>query len=119
MERSAHVYRIMRSAADSNPEIAAALAETERRRYHDATAIVRLIVGDDGFPPGMDAATAADLWFAITSYEVYETLTRDRRWSGARYENWIARVLEPLVRDVDHDEDCLNHEHHVRDRRLP
>jgi AcrR family transcriptional regulator len=97
MDRSADVHRIMQSAAGSDPEIAAALAEAERRRYRDAAAVVRLIAGDHGFAPGMDARTAADLWFAVTGYEVYELLTGNRRWSPTRYETWIARALEPIV----------------------
>lgn len=99
MDRSADVYRIMRSAATSDPEIASALAEVEDRRYQDAAAIVRLIAGGDGFSPGMDERTATDLWFALTSYEVYELLIRGRRWSKQRYEIWITRALEPLVGD--------------------
>ena len=97
MDRSADVHRIMLSAAGTDPEIASAVADAERRRHRDAAAIVRLIVGDQGFGPGMDARTAADLWFAVTSYEVYELLTGSRRWSPARYETWITRALEPIV----------------------
>lgn len=97
MQRSADVHRIMRSAASSDREIASALDEVERRRYHDARAIVGLIAGDQGFGPGVDARTAADLWFALTSYEVYELLTGGRGWSPARYETWISRALEPLL----------------------
>lgn len=97
MERSADMHRIMRSAAGSDPEIAATLEEAERRRYRDAAAIVALIAGDEGFGPDMDAPTAADVWFALTSYEVYELLIETRRWPLARYERWISRALEPLV----------------------
>ena len=98
MSRSADVHRIMRSAASSDPEIARALEELERRRYRDADAMVRLIAGDRGFGPDADARTAADLWFALTSYEVFELLTGVRGWSPARYETWISRSLEPLFR---------------------
>lgn len=97
MERSADVHRIMQSAAGLDPEIAATLAEAERRRYRDATQIVKLIVGEHGYAPGLDARTAADLWFAVTSYEVYELLTSTRRWSAARYETWITAALCPIV----------------------
>jgi AcrR family transcriptional regulator len=97
MERSADVHRIMRSAACTDPEIRAALTKAERLRYRDAVAVVRLIAADDGLGPGMDARTAADLWFALTSYEMYELLIGDRRWSPVRYETWITRSLEPLI----------------------
>jgi TetR/AcrR family transcriptional regulator, regulator of autoinduction and epiphytic fitness len=97
MERSADVHRIMQSAAGLDPEIAAALTEAERRRYRDASEIVGLIAGEHGFGPDMDARTAADLWFAVTSYEVYELLTGSRRWPPARYETWITAALCPLI----------------------
>lgn len=97
MERSADVYRIMRSAASTDGEVQAALREVERRRYRDSADLVRLIAGDDGFGPGIDADTAADLWFAVTSYEMYELLIGDRGWSPRTYELWVRRMLEPLV----------------------
>jgi AcrR family transcriptional regulator len=98
VERAADAHRIMASAADADPEIQAALAEVERLRYRDAATFVRLIAAGDGFGPGMGARTAADLWFALTSFETYDLLTRDRRWSPVRYETWIARSLEPIIR---------------------
>lgn len=97
MGRTTDVRRIMTSAAGTDPEIAAALAEVEGRRHRDAAAIVRLITGDHGFGSDMDARTAADLWFAFTSYEVHELLVGTRRWSPARYDAWIARSLEPII----------------------
>jgi AcrR family transcriptional regulator len=96
MERSADVRRIMRSAASTDSEIDDALDEAERRRYQDSVDIVRLIAGEDGFAPGMDAGTAADLWFALTSYEIYELLIGARAWSPEQYERWIGRTLESL-----------------------
>jgi AcrR family transcriptional regulator len=95
MERSVDVHRIMRSAASSDPEIADALAEAERLRYQDAAAFVRLIAGDD--VARTDAENATDLWFALTSYEVYDLLIADCGWSRARYETWMARILEPAM----------------------
>ena len=97
VERAADVHRIMTSAADADPEIRAALAEVERLRYLDAAAFVRLIAAGDGFGPGMDARTAADLWFALTSFQTYDLLNGARRWSPARYETWITRSLEPII----------------------
>jgi AcrR family transcriptional regulator len=97
MERSADVHRIMRSAAGSDPEVAAALAEAEHRRYRDSGDIVRLIAGTDGFGPSMDAETAADLWFALTGYETHQVLIGDRGWSPQRYEHWMARTLEVIL----------------------
>jgi len=86
----------MCSAAETDPDVAAALAEAERRRYRDATNIVRLIAGDE-LAPDIDARTAADLWFALTSYDVYRLLIDERRWPAARYESWITRALQPLL----------------------
>ena len=97
MERSADVQRIMRSAADSDPEVAAALDEAERRRFRDSMAIVEAIAGDDGFREGIDRRTAADLLFAATSYEMYELLIQRRRWSAGRYSEGVTRVLDQLL----------------------
>lgn len=97
MERSVDVRRLMRDAAAADTEVAAAVREAENLRHRDATHMVRVIVGERGFAVGMDARTAADLWFALTSYELYELLVRDRGWSVARYEKWITRTLEVLL----------------------
>jgi len=89
---------MMRGVEDAELEIRAALADVERLRYLDAAAIVRLIAAGDGFGPGMNARTAADLSFALTSFENYDLIIGARSWSSARYETWITRSLEPIIR---------------------
>lgn len=97
VERSADVYRILRGAATGDPEIAGVLSEAEARRYQDARSLVELIAGPDGLAGDVDVATAADLFYALTSYEIYELLVSDRGWPRDRWEEWTKRALECLV----------------------
>lgn len=96
LERTAGIHRMMRDAAAADPEIAAALVEIEARRYEDLRAVVELVAPDHAGAP--QRRRAADVLFAVASYEVHDLLVVTRGWSTTRWERWI---LEALARELD------------------
>ena len=98
MERSADIHRIMAGAAAGDQELQAALDEAHRRRYQDARAFVGLVAG--GLPGIPDLGHSADVFFAITSYEMYELLVNQRGWNSKQWHRWAYDTLSPTFGDV-------------------
>lgn len=91
--RSADVYRILVSAAWSDAEAAALLAEYMRRRDIGQGQIARLLARARALRPGLKEQDAADIIHALMSPELYRLLVIDRGWTPGRYEQWLAEAL--------------------------
>jgi TetR/AcrR family transcriptional regulator of autoinduction and epiphytic fitness len=91
LERTADIHRMMRDAASADPEIAAALVELEARRYEDACSIVDLVSPEEA--TAAQRRRAADVLFAVASYEVHDLLVVARGWSVTRWEQWFLHAI--------------------------
>jgi hypothetical protein len=49
--------------------------------------------------PGLKAAAAADILWAMTSPWLYRMLVQEQRWSRRRYGQWLYRSLRELLFD--------------------
>jgi AcrR family transcriptional regulator len=99
MSRTEPLYRILVSAAGSDPEAAALLAERTRQRQQGQGQIARVLAEAGALRPGLSESDAADIIHALMSPEVYRLLVGDRCWSPERYQQWLTRTLiEQLVR---------------------
>ena len=93
MARTEPVYRILVSAAGSDPDAAALLAEQTRIRQQGQGQIARLLAGAGALRPGLREREAEDIIHALMSPEVYRLLVGDRGWSPDRYEQWLRETL--------------------------
>ncbi len=91
--RAADVYRILVSAAGSDAEAAALLAEYTGRRDAGQGQIARLLDRAGALQPGLKERDAADVIHALMSPELYRLLVIDRGWTPGRYEKWLAQAL--------------------------
>jgi AcrR family transcriptional regulator len=91
--RTAPIYRILVSAAGSDPEASALLDELTRQRQQGQGRIATALARSDALRPGLRARDAADIIHALASPELYRLLVVDRKWSSDRYEQWLAAVL--------------------------
>ncbi len=91
--RSSDVYRILSSAADSDPAAAKLLADFQRQRDDGQGRIARSLAKARALRPGLREGDAADLIHALMSPELYRLLVIDRSWSLERYEEWLASTL--------------------------
>lgn len=91
--RVAPLYRILVSAAGSDPDAAALLDELTRQRQTGQRLIARSLAGAGALRPEHRERDAADLIHALMSPEVYRLLVLDRRWKPERYERWLAQTL--------------------------
>jgi AcrR family transcriptional regulator len=104
---AAHVRRIapragplvaqVRSAARSDPDLAAFLAHAEAGRYLGPSGLVGLIQEKGALRAGLAPELAADTMFAVSSYESYELLVGDRGWTPDEYEKWLGELLCRLL----------------------
>lgn len=93
MARTEPLHRILASAAGSDPDAAALLAEQERHRDRGQALIAGSLARSGALRPGLRERDAADIIHALMSPEVYRLLTRDRGWRQGRYRQWLAETL--------------------------
>jgi AcrR family transcriptional regulator len=93
MPRTEPLYRILVSAADSDPDAVALLAEQTRHRQQDQARVARSLARAGTLRPRLRERDAADIIHALSSPEVYRLLVSDRGWRLQRYQRWLTEVL--------------------------
>jgi TetR/AcrR family transcriptional regulator, regulator of autoinduction and epiphytic fitness len=93
MSRTEPLHRILLSAAGSDPEAAALLAELMRQRQHGHAQIAHSLARARALRPKLRERDADDILHALTSPEVYRLLVCDRGWPPERYEHWLTDIL--------------------------
>jgi AcrR family transcriptional regulator len=93
MSRAEPVHRILVSAAGSDPDAAALLAEQTRHRQQGQARIARSLARAGALRPKLRERDAADIIHALMSPEVYRLLVCDRGWPPERYEQWLKDIL--------------------------
>jgi TetR/AcrR family transcriptional regulator, regulator of autoinduction and epiphytic fitness len=91
--RTAPIYRILVSAAGSDPDAAALIDEQSRQRQEGQGRIARSLARAGALRPDLREREAADIIHALMSPEVYHLLVLDRGWSSERYERWLTGTL--------------------------
>ena len=91
--RTNDVYRVLVSAAGSDPAAAELLREIRQQRDRGQGNIARSLSRAHALKPGLRQRDAADLIHALMSPEVYLLLVGDRGWTPPRYREWLASTL--------------------------
>jgi AcrR family transcriptional regulator len=91
--RTAPIYRILVSAAASDPDAAALLDDLTRQRQQGQRVIGRLLARAGALQPELRERDASDIIHALMSPEVYRLLVVDRGWTAERYERWLRTTL--------------------------
>jgi TetR/AcrR family transcriptional regulator, regulator of autoinduction and epiphytic fitness len=97
--RSAPIYRILLSAAGSDPQAAGLLADYTRQRQAGQGQIALALARSGVLRPGLKEQDAADIIHALMSPEVYRLLVDERAWSLERYEQWLRDILVDQLLD--------------------
>jgi TetR/AcrR family transcriptional regulator, regulator of autoinduction and epiphytic fitness len=93
ISRTEPVYRILLSAAGSDPDAAALLAAQHRQRQQGQAQIARALARAGALRPELRERDAADIIHALMSPEVYWLLVSDRGWPLERFEQWLRDIL--------------------------
>jgi AcrR family transcriptional regulator len=92
-ERVAPLYRILVSAAGTDPDAAVLLDDLTRQRQEGQRTIARALARARALRPELRERDAADLIHALMSPELYRLLVVDRGWKPDRYERWLTDTL--------------------------
>jgi TetR/AcrR family transcriptional regulator of autoinduction and epiphytic fitness len=97
MTRVAPIFAVMNAAAKTEPEIAELLDRLLAERLGGMTYFISALSAQGGLRDGLDASTAAETVWALTSAEVFNLLTIQRSWSKEQYAAWLADSLTRLL----------------------
>jgi AcrR family transcriptional regulator len=97
--RLAGLARVMREAATSDPEIAAALAQLKEDRLDGMSEFAALLTDRGALRDGISEEEARDVLWTLNSPELYELLVLDRGWTPTQYGRWIAHALTAALLD--------------------
>jgi AcrR family transcriptional regulator len=92
-DRVAPLYRILVSAAGTDPDAAALLDQLTRQRQQGQQLIARTLARAGALRAEIRERDAADVIHALMSPELYRLLVLDRGWRTQRYERWISEIL--------------------------
>jgi AcrR family transcriptional regulator len=92
-QRTNDVYRVLVSAAGSDPAAAELLDELQRQRNEGQGQIAHALDRSGSLHEELQAHDAVDLIHALMSPEVYRLLVVDRGWPPEKYQQWLATTL--------------------------
>jgi len=102
-DNTAELRLVLRAAAAVDPEAAALHDSIEEQRRVGQARVARALARKGFLTPGLKETEARDIVYALMSIDSYRILRVEQRWSGARYERWLAHALYQLLiapRDV-------------------
>lgn len=84
---------VFREAAGGDPDLAAAWAEYERRRYADYHALI------ESFGPllRLDVDRTADVYWSVASFEVLDKFLRGREWAPEDFADWLVEFIDRML----------------------
>jgi AcrR family transcriptional regulator len=89
-QRVADLFAVLTHAG---PEIAELVAVTEQERLTGVTAFVDHLASEGLLCADADRRRAADACWVLTGATLFLQLTRERGWSPAAYQDWLAGML--------------------------
>ena len=96
-DNTAAMRLVLRVAAALDTEAAALQDSIEEQRRVGQARVARALADKGFLAPGLKAAEARDIVYALMSIDTYRILRLEQRWSGARYERWLANALYRLL----------------------
>ncbi len=98
-DRCGDVLKVLRSGAAVDADVSATMAEALRRQRLGVEAIIEQVHAEGALAPHLTAARAADIAFALMSYDVCDALVDQAGWSFDEYEQWLGATLGALLLD--------------------
>jgi AcrR family transcriptional regulator len=96
-DNTAALRLVLRVAAALDTEAAALQDSIEQQRRVGQARVARALADKGFLAPGLKESEARDIVYAVMSIDTYRILRLEQRWSGARYERWLADALYRLL----------------------
>lgn len=97
--RIAALLRVIRDAAPSDDEIGALWALIQSDFHVNQGAIIATLDRSKALAPGLDAARATDILWALNHPDVWLLLVGERNWAPEQFEAWLGdTAIDQLLR---------------------
>lgn len=97
LERAGPIHTVIRSAAATDPEVAALRLEQQAYRLKAQTDFVRVVAEAGPLRPGLTLKEGGYQYWILATPEIQHILVTEQGWSHDRYEDWLRRSLEALL----------------------
>lgn len=91
------IYTALDAASRTDPEVADSMRLGSQRRYADCMRMATWLDEDGLLAAGTSRSAAADVIWAVANIPTFVLLTRDRRWSHARWTAWLTDTLRTVL----------------------
>lgn len=92
-EAGLDILEAAREAGRTEPGVRRVWRDVERWRHRGNRAVIRSLAAVGALASGVDAARATDVLWTLTAHDLFRLMVRERGWSPARYERWLADTL--------------------------
>lgn len=96
-EREADLEDLLWQAGGGDADLAAVWRQSHQQQLNRQGELLAGLALKGALKPGLDAATATEIHWALSSPEMYRLLVRERGWSPQRYEEWLAGTAAELL----------------------
>lgn len=90
LQRLAPLFRVIREAAPSEPEVTAVWKEISDRRAANMRTFITDVNATGALRNDLSVERAADIVWTLNSPDVYLLVTDERGWSPEEFERWLA-----------------------------
>ena len=97
MGRAAPVFDMLRSAAETEPEIADLVRRLADERWHNMGVVLDAIAANGPLRDGLERESAVGTIWTLASPQMCLLLMRDRGWDEDQYAVWLADSLIHLL----------------------
>ncbi|MEI3477776.1 MAG: hypothetical protein V8Q84_00135 [Bilophila sp.] len=101
-ESQSPVYDLLRGAGMLTPELARIQHDQRCRHRDDQEKHVRFLLRERRLKENITISMALDVFWCLTSRDVYQMLVPERGWSGETYTHWLYEMLVSSL--LDHSE---------------
>jgi AcrR family transcriptional regulator len=84
---------LLQGAGAIAPELATLARELECRRFEGQKPHIVLLSEAGRLRAGLDVPAARDILWALTGWELYQSLVQEQGWTSDRYEAWLSELL--------------------------
>ena len=86
-------FDLLRGAGVVAPELAKLEQQRESIRYERQERMIVSLREAGRLPPDLDQTSARDIFWMLTSRDIYRMLVREKGWPSLKYQNWLADTL--------------------------